>query len=60
MTRKHKAAENTLVEGKDALRDSIATSVFKEQQKAQDLHESDLAERKRQHELNMTEQKRHL
>ena len=49
-----------LVEAKDALRDGISAAVAREQERARELHESDLAERARQHALNLEDQKKHL
>lgn len=42
-----------LVETRDSLRDSISTAVTREQERAQELHEADLAERTKQHKMNL-------
>lgn len=57
---KHKTAEQLLIDSKDSIRDSIATAVTREQQRMQDMHDDEVREKKRQHELLLADQKRHL
>ena len=49
-----------LVEAKDAVRDSIQTTLDKERAKVDEIHKVDLAQKEKQHNQNLQEQKKLL
>lgn len=57
---KHKQAESMLIEAKDAVRDSIQSSLDKERAKVDEIHKADLAQKEKQHNQNLLEQKKLL
>ena len=49
-----------LIEAKDAVRDSIQSSLDKERAKVDEIHKADLAQKEKQHNQNLLEQKKLL
>lgn len=49
-----------LIEAKDAVRDSIQTALDKERAKMDEIHKTDLAQKEKQHNQNLQEQKKLL
>lgn len=57
---KHKLAENLLVNAKDAIRSSVQTSLQKERTRMEELRDTDLKHKEKQHAANLVEQKKIL
>ena len=53
-------AENLLVNAKDAIRSSVQTSLQKERTRMEELRDTDLKHKEKQHAANLVEQKKIL